>query len=447
MADDVALSSACGRRPRRLKKLLSFGRPEKIPHLAKDPLTWKSCFPFLTRLKKRSSKLSDASLEDPSTTNNNIPSRATAPLRSESSNHHHHHHQSTHIYSSDDASTYFLSSHHLRSRRTRACSDTTCITWTPRRNDRLSSKDDDDPLFGDPIADKLASPYFTGSSRDIWSQKNEATDSLLAKEPPTRWSLWSDLAQETGLLDSEPTGSGSIPLKERRRRRSPLLIPESQRLTLALKSPPSEASLADPYQYTSSTSKTWNSTPSTPLTNDSMWRHHLIEQSLKYSLWPSLDVSRQQAMDALEGRKAGKSVTMMPIANVQELDSLLDDASEKIVRDKAHYDAIVARTTQNHHRRPLCHKSESRPKPRSASKIESRKHAGISQLGSHPEDQLQSINEVDRSSTTTAISIVPPTPPASAQSLHSQSTTAHVGFFPPSPNSTHATAVQPFTAH
>ncbi|KAI9019249.1 hypothetical protein CLU79DRAFT_759378 [Phycomyces nitens] len=129
----------------------------------------------------------------------------------------------------------------------------------------------------------------------------------------------------------ESHGHG-LPLKERRRRRSPLMIPDDERLTL--KSLDSNLTVK---QTTKHMEK-----------DDLAWRQQILHQSLKY------------CFDKIH-RKPSVSKPVIPIAPLDNLDhirvplsasSSYTQGGSDIGRDKAQYEAVVAQTM---HRRPKGH--------------------------------------------------------------------------------------------
>lgn len=132
-----------------------------------------------------------------------------------------------------------------------------------------------------------------------------------------------------------------LTLIERRRRRSPLSMPNTDQLTLAL-----EEMLIEEQQQAQQTQH--------PQQQDAiLWRQQLLEQTITYSL---NNQSRQDAMMALEGKKV-RAVSLQPIAHIRELDDHFEQKTDNdIVRDKAEYEATVARTTM--HRRQLSYEDK-----------------------------------------------------------------------------------------
>ena len=116
-----------------------------------------------------------------------------------------------------------------------------------------------------------------------------------------------------------------LTLKERRQRKSPLAMPDTEQLTLALKDIATATALASERETIQ------------PIVHDSsdeddlMWRHQLLEKSIAFSFQSK---SRQEAMLALEGKKSRSLVSVHSF----------DDTTQDIVREKAEYDAIVSRT-------------------------------------------------------------------------------------------------------
>lgn len=134
-----------------------------------------------------------------------------------------------------------------------------------------------------------------------------------------------------------------LTLIERRRRRSPLSMPNTDQLTLAL----DEMLIEEQQQQQQQQHQP----------DDSSWRQQLLEQTLAYSF---NDQSRQEAMMALEGKKV-RAVSLQPIAHIRELDDHFEQQPDSaVVRDKAQYEAIVARTTT--HRRQLSYEDKKQPR-------------------------------------------------------------------------------------
>lgn len=135
-----------------------------------------------------------------------------------------------------------------------------------------------------------------------------------------------------------------LTLIERRRRRSPLSMPKSDQLTLAL-----EEMLIEEQQQTQQTQQPQPQ----PRQDATLWRQQLLEQTIAYSL---NNQSRQDAMLTLEGKKV-RAISLQPIAHIRELDDHFEQKTgSDIVKDKAQYEAIVARTTM--HRRQLSYEDK-----------------------------------------------------------------------------------------
>ncbi|KAI8378048.1 uncharacterized protein BYT42DRAFT_572537 [Radiomyces spectabilis] len=136
----------------------------------------------------------------------------------------------------------------------------------------------------------------------------------------------------TTTIPSSPTGSRPMSLIERRRRRSPH-IPDDDALLLALRTAFSSSSMIPPND-----------------TNNYHHPHETAPNPVPYAVqvqetttFSSTYQSRQEAMKALEGQSnPPRSRTMTPIASVQELDQQL--GLDIVGEEKAHYDAVVART-------------------------------------------------------------------------------------------------------
>lgn len=146
-----------------------------------------------------------------------------------------------------------------------------------------------------------------------------------------------------------------LTLKERRQRRSPLSMPDTNQLTLALNGLISETDL-DHLQPTEAKPVQAHE-PHVDISygedEDHMWRQQLLEQTIAFSLQ---NKSRQDAMLTLEGKKARG---YQPVVTVRQLNGHYDDDDNEtittahingdLVKDKAQYDAIVSRT----HKRQL----------------------------------------------------------------------------------------------
>lgn len=172
------------------------------------------------------------------------------------------------------------------------------------------------------------------------------------------------------IIDDEE----KLTLKERRHRRSPLSMPDTDQLTLALKG------LISVEEIENGSEQELSQPPLPPLPplptkrdsqqlqqhyyessvadeeNDHTWRQQLLEQTIAFSLQ---NKSRQDAMLALEGKKP-RALSLQPIVAVHELNNHFDTddnttsttkSGQDVVKDKAQYDAIVSRT----HKRQLSH--------------------------------------------------------------------------------------------
>jgi hypothetical protein len=162
--------------------------------------------------------------------------------------------------------------------------------------------------------------------------------------------------------DEEDEEDEKLTLKERRRRRSPLSLPNTDQLTLALKEmmveeqqqemTNNDAMQQHKQQPLAASNKRQTYDAAIPQvynlngldSTSSLWRQQLLEQTLAFSFE---DQSRQEAMLTLEGKKA-RAVSLRPIAPVEELDHHFDGKPQDVKKDKAQYDAIVSRT----HRQP-----------------------------------------------------------------------------------------------
>jgi hypothetical protein len=185
-------------------------------------------------------------------------------------------------------------------------------------------------------------------------------------------SISSAFEAATTITDDEE----KLTLKERRHRRSPLSMPDTDQLTLALKGlltvedqqQQQERQPIEQEQNKSAAPATPIPAPPSPQQQqrkrsssyqhhgycdsseeeDLVWRQQLLEQSIAFSFLQQ-NKSRQEAMMTLEGRKHSRAaVSLQPIVNVHDLDDHFESdatTSERdIVKDKAQYDAIVSRT-------------------------------------------------------------------------------------------------------
>ncbi|KAI8889281.1 hypothetical protein K501DRAFT_329353 [Backusella circina FSU 941] len=158
--------------------------------------------------------------------------------------------------------------------------------------------------------------------------------------------------------NSRPNSDG-LTIKERRKRTSPASIPSADHLTIALKEWVDQQSEDHPkYRHRQSQIEDKNSNDnnnnSNSNNNNTTNNNHNHQEYIQ-------EKYRQEAMLSLEGKKI-KAVSAQPIANTRELDYHFErktdendkpsQLSEKrsstsmqdLVRDKAHYDAIVSRT-------------------------------------------------------------------------------------------------------
>lgn len=180
-------------------------------------------------------------------------------------------------------------------------------------------------------------------------------------------------SQATTTTDSPISTTASdedehkLTLIERRRRRSPLSMPNTDQLTLAL-----DEMLIEEQQQ-----QQQQQPP-----DDPSWRQQLLEQTLAYSF---NDRSRQDAMMILEGKKV-RAVSLQPIAHIRELDDHFEhQTGSAVVRDKAQYEAIVASTTT--HRRQLSY--EDRKQPRTSLRARSPSVATTVEVESKQQQQQQ----------------------------------------------------------
>ncbi|KAG0166503.1 hypothetical protein DFQ30_007117 [Apophysomyces sp. BC1015] len=220
---------------------------------------------------------------------------------------------------------------------------------------------------------------------------------------------------------SEPGECNRPSLIERRRRRSPQTIPDDDRLTLALQNS-SKWSSDDESRDNTSALSSQTSEKLAVVDKEMAWCQRRLEQSLEASFKTK---SRQRAMMALEGKM--KTVTMNPIADIFELDDKLESYEVDVVRDKAQYDAVVARTL---HRRPCSH-DEYRQIVRPTSIKQN--NDGTSQLHIICEDTQESRSPVEPERLDR--NLLCPTPPSSAQHPMLKIRTPSLVFFPSSPSS------------
>ncbi|KAG2235775.1 hypothetical protein INT48_001001, partial [Thamnidium elegans] len=220
------------------------------------------------------------------------------------------------------------------------------------RNPKLSISTDNDV----PPLPTLNIPYVTNSSNDNTrpnSQSTSATNnsniSYIADSPV------SVSAVEAVAIDEEE----KLTLKERRHRKSPLSMPDTEQLTLALKNFQTEESdekkPLHPLQQLRRRRQSQQVYYDSNDDDEHIWRQQILEQSLAFSFQ---NKSRHEAMLTLEG-KHSKGTTLQPIVNFHELDSHFENDSndinnvQDVVKEKAQYDAVVSRTTM--HRRHLSH--------------------------------------------------------------------------------------------
>lgn len=137
-----------------------------------------------------------------------------------------------------------------------------------------------------------------------------------------------------------------LTLIERRRRRSPLSMPNTDQLTLAL-----DEMLIEEQQQQQQQQEQQQEPQ-----DDPSWRQHLLEKTLAYTF---NDQYRQDAMMALEGKRA-RAVSLQPIAHIRELDDHFEQSNSAVVKDKAQYEAIVARTMTHH--RQLSYEDKKHPR-------------------------------------------------------------------------------------
>ncbi|KAI9246991.1 hypothetical protein EDC94DRAFT_699016 [Helicostylum pulchrum] len=152
-----------------------------------------------------------------------------------------------------------------------------------------------------------------------------------------------------------------LTLKERRHRKSPLSMPDTEQLTLALQSfqteEPDEKKPLHPLQQQlrrrRQSQQIYYDNNNNNNDDELVWRQQILEQSLAFSFQ---NKSRHEAMLSLEGKHSKGTTTLQPIVNFHELDSHFENDSndvQDVVKEKAQYDAVVSRTTM--HRRQLSH--------------------------------------------------------------------------------------------
>lgn len=233
----------------------------------------------------------------------------------------------------------------------------------------------------------------------------------------------SPISVEAVALDD---ASEKLTLKERRQRKSPLSMPDTEQLTLALKE------LLVNEQEEKKKRKSYQ---------EEVWRQQLLEQSIAFSFQ---NKSRQEAMLILEGKKS-RGISLQPIVNVHELDHHFEngDSEQDVVRDKAQYDAIVSSTTM--HKRHLSHddrrntitainnsRTSLRARSPSDSSTNEKKILQSDMIHTEPTQQLGIINENEVSITTCSankkivsnntgphLSVTPETPPHHQQNAPS----------------------------
>lgn len=194
-------------------------------------------------------------------------------------------------------------------------------------------------------------------------------DNKSSSRPDSQSTTHTNISYVTDSPSSISAIDGMIPnvdeeekltLKERRQRRSPLSMPDTNQLTLALKGLSSETDLdhLQPQpQQTPETKPVQAHEPHVDISygeeEDHMWRQQLLEQTIAFSLQ---NKSRQDAMLTLEGKKTRG---YQPVVTVRQLNGHYDDDDNEtittahingdLVKDKAQYEAIVSRT----HKRQL----------------------------------------------------------------------------------------------
>ncbi|KAG2198887.1 hypothetical protein INT47_010292 [Mucor saturninus] len=149
----------------------------------------------------------------------------------------------------------------------------------------------------------------------------------------------SPVSVEAVALDID--GGEKLTLKQRRQRKSPLSMPETEQLTIALKE-----LLVNEQEEKKKQQQQRKSY------QEEVWRQQLLEQSIAFSFQ---NKSRQEAMLTLEGKKSQGVLSLQPIVNVHDLDHHFekDNSTGDVVRDKAQYDAIVSSSAI--HKRQLSH--------------------------------------------------------------------------------------------
>ncbi|KAF7732863.1 hypothetical protein EC973_000139 [Apophysomyces ossiformis] len=218
-----------------------------------------------------------------------------------------------------------------------------------------------------------------------------------------------------------------LSLIERRRRRSPQIIPDDDRLTLALENSSkwsSDDECREPVDRLASSHMV--EMPEDVPQHDLAWRQRVLDQSVDGAF---KNKSRQKAMMALEGKT--KTVTMTPIAAISEIDNALASYEVDVVRDKAQYEAVVARTL---HRRPC---SQEECQTMVACTSVKPLYDGVNALRVISEDEDDNAQQVRLAAEPERLDrrFLCPTPPSSAHHPMSKTRTPSLVFFPSSPSS------------
>ncbi|KAI8989484.1 hypothetical protein BDB01DRAFT_833593 [Pilobolus umbonatus] len=149
-------------------------------------------------------------------------------------------------------------------------------------------------------------------------------------------------------MSSTTDDKSRLSLIERRRRRSPLSMPDTEQLTLALQE----------LMVTHSTEGSQEERPHLSISHkviesdmtEAMWRQQLLEKTIAFSLQ---NKSRQEAMLSLEGKRA-RGICSQPIVHVDALDYHFEHTTNNhnehshgmklhdVCKDKAQYDASVS---------------------------------------------------------------------------------------------------------
>lgn len=214
-----------------------------------------------------------------------------------------------------------------------------------------------------------------------------------------------------------------LTLKQRRQRKSPLSMPETEKLTIALK----DLLVDEQEEKKKKQRKSYQ---------EEVWRQQLLEQSIAFSFQ---NKSRQEAMLILEGKKTQSVLSLQPIVNVHELDHHFEKKTQDVVRDKAQYDAIVSSSAI--HKRQLSH-DERRSMNNNRTSLSARSPSD----SSSNEKQVQQIGEkstclTNKKQITSHLSVTPETPP------HHQQNAPSLISAPSTPNSIDSSVFEDYMVH